>query len=111
MRCEIRQAMELVDDAIGKLSTGFSAIGELLPRGLPESAPGVEIHAQVGKVVTALQFQDMVDQLLCHALVRLDALERKLEAAGTLARAPAPGRARPRAVAQRRMDAGELELF
>ena len=99
MRREISQAIELVDDAIGKLTRGFDSMGESMARGMPANE-AARIRGEVVKVATALQFQDMVDQLLRHALLRLDSLAEALGRAGAPGQAPAPGEARPRPVAR-----------
>ena len=110
IRREIDQARDLVRDAIEKLTAGFARIGELTAPGAVEDVRTSAILNEVSSVVTALQFQDMVEQLLVHTLKRLDAVEKALEAGETLA----PGRREPintRPVAQRHLDPGDVELF
>lgn len=70
-----------------------------------------EVDAQVSRAVTALQFQDMVSQLLNHALQRLSALETVLHQLGGLGgrlRDDMVGRDANEAIAALRQETGKI---
>jgi len=108
MRREIDQARELLLDAIGKLTAGFAGVRDVIAES--GQAPSAKLDQEISAIVTALQFQDLLDQILGHALRRLDAIEGALgivtEGSGAAETAP-----RGKPVAQRQMDAGDMELF
>ena len=105
MRREIGQARDLMRDAVDKLLQSFDAIAQAAQSGGLDPRASARVRQEIGTVVTVMQFQDMVDQLLGLVLKRVDALDA---AGGGAAGAPATA-ARP--VAQRHMDAGDAELF
>ena len=116
MRREIGQARELLRDAIEKLMLSFTAIGQAADvEGKAERSDArARVIREVGVAVTALQFQDMVDQLLNHVLKRVDALEEEIGLEAASAAPPGNAAASPtsgKPVSQRRMDPGESELF
>lgn len=135
MRREIAQARELLHDAVEKLVTSFMKISALAHAEVGKVAGGVSVQeakglaacikSEVDSAVTALQFQDMIDQLLNHTLKRLDILEQALTEAGgpegyidggMLAQPSATagdvsGLSAAKPVLQKHMDPGDVELF
>lgn len=83
-RSELTRLRSLIDDAAGRLMASFSEIGEISARdGAHNQAQDME--RAVGNAISALQFQDMANQLVGHAAQRIELLERL---AGSLARLP-----------------------
>ena len=116
MKRELGQARDLLRDAIGKLTTSFGNIDSLLGEIGEHEELKRKVDQEIGAVVTALQFQDMIDQLLNHTLGRLDAIERELGAGQTPGKTPGdvagqqdqqPGKP----VTQVHLDPGDIELF
>lgn len=107
MRREIGQARDLMRDAVEKLLLSFTAIAQAAEAADLEKAALARLQREVGVVVTVLQFQDMVDQILGHVLKRVDALQA--EGGADADAAAAPTKARP--VEGRHMEAGDVELF
>jgi len=105
MRREIGQARDLVRDAVEKLLGSFDAVAAATRAGGLAPEVQARVQREIGTVVTALQFQDMVDQLLGHVLKRVEAIEQ-VAGGGTGA-----GATQAKPVAQRHMDAGDAELF
>lgn len=107
-RAELDQLRELLADAIARLVTSFGALYGLAERG-QASAPGGGINAdfarQVNDAVTALQFQDMANQLVGHIDSRVAVIERLAEDS-ELTPAPSSQAIRPARAAQ-----GSAELF
>lgn len=115
MRREIGQVRELLRDAIEKLSDGFMRIDAVVAERSRDAGLAAEVRKQAADVVTTLQFQDMVDQLLNHTLKRLDVIEQHLAGRRTSGGGePAEEGSRLSAskpVAQRQMDPGDVDLF
>jgi len=87
-RAELEQLKELLSDAILRLVTSFSALYGLAERGqatAPEGGINADFAQQVNKAVTALQFQDMANQLVGHIDTRVAAIE---QLTGSSAKAP-----------------------
>lgn len=83
-RSELGRLRNLIDDASARLLSSFDAIGEISARRFqPEQLQDME--NAVGNAVSALQFQDMANQLVGHAVERIELLER---VAASLARLP-----------------------
>lgn len=83
-RNELGRLRSLIDDASERLMSSFNEIGEISAHQLePGSMQDMEIA--VGNAVSALQFQDMANQLVGHAVQRIELLER---IAASLARLP-----------------------
>jgi len=78
MRREIEQARELLLDAVGKLITGFGGVSRVIAESGPTSGTSAKLEREISAIITALQFQDLLDQILGHALRRLDAIEVEL---------------------------------
>ena len=111
VRREIGQARELALDAVGKLSAGFAGVNRAIAEAKPARAVAAKLGREISAIVTAMQFQDLLDQVLGQALRRLEAIEAEVgvepeKGAGTGAAAQ-----RGKAVAQRRVDPGDVELF
>ncbi len=119
-RCELDRLRSLIDDAAGRLMSSFSEIGEISARQTGQ-AQSHDMERAVGNAISALQFQDMANQLVGHAAKRIELLER---IAGTLARLPdvsadelaneVAGTVAARAdgpVEQACMDGGSVDLF
>lgn len=88
-RGELDRLRGLIDDAYERLMSSFGAIGALTERSLDKQADADEVredmdHA-VGNAISALQFQDMANQLVGHAAKRIASLERLTD---TLRRLP-----------------------
>jgi hypothetical protein len=107
MRREIGQARDLMRDAVEKLLLSFTAISQAAEAANLDEAALARMQREVGVVVTVLQFQDMVDQILGHVLKRVDAIE----AAGEGGDGGAAGPTKAKPVEGRHMDAGDVELF
>lgn len=75
MRREIEQARELLLDAAGGLTTGFAGVCRVISESGPTPGTSAKLEREISAMVTALQFQDLLDQILGHALRRLDAIE------------------------------------
>jgi len=74
-RGELDRLRSLIDDASERLLSSFGEIGEISARQVqPEQRQDME--RAVGNAVSALQFQDMANQLLGHAVQRIELLER-----------------------------------
>jgi len=112
MRQEIGQARELLLDAIGKLCAGFSGVTRAVRETGLAPVASARIDREVSSIVTALQFQDLLDQILGQTLRRLDAIEAGLGIAVKPGSA-SKGKGAPRAkrVTQRSVDPGDVELF
>lgn len=110
MRREIDQARELLRDAIGKLCAGFTGVTRVVAEAALAPGASANVDREISSIVTALQFQDLLDQILGQTLRRLDAIEAGLGMAGSTA---AASEAAPHAkrVAQRHVDPGDVELF
>src|SRR5437763_1374986 len=103
MRREIGQARELLEDAVDKLTGGFERVSVLLHEYGGDGSVVTRVDGELGRLVTALQFQDLLNQLLGHVAARLDAVQAVI--GGGVGDTPA------RPVAQRGLDEGEAELF
>lgn len=116
-RADLDRLQSLIADAGQRLMTSFDQIGEIAAR---ESA-AQEMADAVGNAVSALQFQDMAQQLVGHAAKRIEVLER---ITGPLSRLPqasvdelaaaVEGTVHERIngpVEQACMDGGSVELF
>ena len=114
MRREIGQVRELLRDAIEKLTAGFVNVGGLIRENARDPEFAAKADREVSAIVTALQFQDLLDQLLNHSLGRLEVIEAELQGA-TAPAAPVAGaegaRLNSRPVAQRHLEPGDVELF
>jgi hypothetical protein len=108
MRRDVGQARELIRDAVEKLLLSFDVIARSAAEGELDERTRARMQREIGVVVTALQFQDMVDQLLNHVLQRMTMVEQGL---GGSAGAADEARAADGPVAQRRMNEGDAELF
>ena len=106
MRREIGQARELLVDAIDRLSAGFAGVRRVVGESGLASA---KLDREMAAIVTALQFQDLLDQILGHALRRLDAIEGGVGATARTEGAEHAPHGQP--VAQSRMNPGDVELF
>lgn len=117
VRRDLEQARDLLHDAVDRLTASFTRIAALVDAAIMEGETAGPVQKEVGAVVVALQFQDLIDQLLGHALKRLDAMERtpvaavadRAAGAGEERKGGAP--AGPKPVAQRHLDPGDVELF
>ena len=83
-RSELGRLRSLIDDASDRLMASFGVIGELSAQQLASSQGAASEQAQdmeraVGNAVSALQFQDMANQLVGHAAQRIELLERIAE--------------------------------
>lgn len=120
-RADLDRLQSLIADAGERLMTSFNQIGELAVLQAPSADAANEIAEAVGAAVSALQFQDMAQQLAGHASRRIEVLER---ITGPLARLPdasaeelgaaVQGTVHERIngpVEQARMDGGSVELF
>jgi hypothetical protein len=122
MRHEITQARNLLNDAIDRLVTSFMNIHALVQDADAErtaaaaNAPAIadRIAAEVASAITALQFQDIMDQLLNHTLKRVALVELTLNDATEGASLP-DGSGRPgtgaRPVYQSQVSAGDIDMF
>jgi hypothetical protein len=114
---DLGQARDLLHDAVDRLTASFTSIVALVDGLSLEGEAAKQVHREVGAAVIALQFQDLIDQLLGHALKRLDVAQETLltspGAGGAAARAErdGPGSACAQPVTQRRLDPGGIELF
>lgn len=84
-RDELARLRSLIDDAAERLLSSFNVIGEISARGMAQGA-SQDMEDAVGNAVSALQFQDMANQLVGHAARRIEVLER---ITATLGRLPA----------------------
>ena len=83
-RSELDRLRSLIDDASERLMSSFGEIGEISAR-QSQHEQMEEMERAVGNAVSALQFQDMANQLVGHAAQRIELLER---IAGSLGRWP-----------------------
>jgi len=114
---DLSRLVTLLDDACRQLLLHFDAATAQV-RALPTDDPAGRERAcvEIGKAVTALQFQDLSSQLVAHAGDRLRYCADRLANAalggdeddeGVVCIAPS----RPNPVTQSEMDAGSVELF
>ncbi len=89
-RLDLDRLRYLIDDASGRLMSSFNLIGaysescmEAMPKNTDVAV--AEINQAVDAAVSALQFQDMANQLVGHAIERIALLEKITE---SLARLP-----------------------
>lgn len=83
-RAELDRLRSLIDDASERLMLSFDEIGEITARQVQQQQMK-DMERAVGNAVSALQFQDMANQLVGHAVKRIELLER---VAASLARLP-----------------------
>lgn len=120
-RADLDRLQSLIADAGERLMASFNQIGELASQQTPPPCAADAIANAVGDAVSALQFQDMAQQLAGHAARRIEVLER---ITGPLARLPdasadeltaaVEGTVHERIngpVEQACMDGGSVELF
>ena len=114
---DLGRLVTLLDDACRHLLQHFDA-ATVQVRALPTDDPAAKERAcaEIGKAVTALQFQDLSSQLVTHACDRLRYCADRLANAtlgsdddGEAVVCSAPSRPNP--VTQSEMDAGSVELF
>lgn len=121
---DLDRLQTLLSDACEALLVGFCGATERV-RALSASAAATDprapspfdaVMAELGRAVTALQFQDMASQLIAHTHQRLrncaDRIAREAmgddEDGTSIVEAPP---LRPNPVTQDEMDAGSVELF
>lgn len=120
-RADLDRLQSLIADAGERLMSSFNQIGELAAQQAPSPGAANEFEQAVANAVSALQFQDMAQQLAGHAARRIEVLER---ITGPLARLPdasadelgeaVQGTVHERIngpVEQACMDGGSVELF
>jgi DNA-binding transcriptional regulator YbjK len=83
-RSELDRLRSLIDDASERLMLSFGEIGEISARHIQREQMQ-DMACAVDNAVSALQFQDMANQLVGHAVQRIELLER---IAGSLRRLP-----------------------
>jgi len=113
---DLGQARDLLHDAVDRLTSSFTRIAELIESAALECDTAGRVQKEVGAAVVALQFQDLIDQLLGHALKRLDAAQEPVGASvpswtRTRGESDGGGLAGQKPVAQRHLDPGGVELF
>ncbi|MEO5732394.1 MAG: hypothetical protein ABIN96_02945 [Rubrivivax sp.] len=108
---DLDRLQRLLDDASGQLLDQFRIVNDQLVSGALEQA-----RQTIGGAITALQFQDMASQLICHTTHRLRGCADRIardsmgdDEDGTAWVEDAPQRPNP--VTQDEMDAGSVELF
>ncbi len=84
-RSELGRLRRLIDDAAERLMLSFGVIGEISAQPIQQEQMQA-LALAVDDAVSALQFQDMANQLAGHAVRRIELLER---VAASLARLPA----------------------
>lgn len=118
---DLERLQRLLDDACEALIDGFHGaahqLGEVIDDGRHELSPQLQNTLQtLYKTVTALQFQDMATQLICHTNSRLrscadqiarDAMGEDPDGEAVVDEGPL----KPNPVTQDEMDAGSVELF
>lgn len=82
-RAELDRLRSLIDDAAARLLSSFNVIGEISARQI-ERGQAQAMEDAVGNAVSALQFQDMANQLVGHAVRRIEVLERIAASLGRL---------------------------
>jgi hypothetical protein len=105
-KLEIAESRDLLREAIERLSAGFANLGELLRASELEPGFAAAAAREVSAIVTALQFEDRLDQSLSRALGNLEAIE-----AGLRGGAAQAARRKARPAPQRHSEPGESELF
>jgi len=118
---DLERLQRLLDDACEALIGGFHGaaqqLGDVIDDGRHELSPQLQETLQtLYKTVTALQFQDMATQLICHTNRRLrscadqiarDAMGEDPDGEAVVDEGPL----KPNPVTQDEMDAGSVELF
>jgi hypothetical protein len=108
---DLDRLRRLLDDAGDSLMRHFTNTNDSLGSGDVQQA-----RQQLGGAITALQFQDMANQLIAHTTKRLrncadriarDAMGDDEDGAAVIEEAPL----RPNPVTQDEMDAGAIDLF
>jgi hypothetical protein len=88
-RTELDRLRCLIDDASARLMASFDVISTLSGNGRKAVQTGSDAVTQdivqaVDNAVSALQFQDMANQLVGHAVQRIELLEKITESLGRL---------------------------
>ncbi len=81
-RGEIASVQDLLQEAIDALTVSFQDMAARDMRATPESSQ--QAGDILGRAITALQFQDMVSQLLGHVGCRIDAMDGVMRELNTL---------------------------
>ena len=107
---DLERLKTLIADAGDRLMTSFNVVGTLVPRPAHSEEEQRRLAGAIATAVTALQFQDMANQLTSHAQGRLTILQE------TLGRFcddvdPLLATTRLQPVAQAGMGAGSIDLF
>lgn len=110
---ELNRVQSIIDDASSQLMTSFDVLREGVVRRSDDWAGTPEGQA-ICSAMTALQFQDMVGQLMSGVSNRINVAAQLLDAPSTDADAKVASRATgfPReVVAQKDITVGDIELF
>lgn len=75
-RADLDRLKRLIEDAGERLMASFNLIGEIAAQHAVQSDAAHGMAEAVDNAVSALQFQDMAQQLLGHAAKRIEVLER-----------------------------------
>ncbi|HTT10204.1 MAG TPA: hypothetical protein VMG60_04875 [Burkholderiaceae bacterium] len=107
---DLERLKAMIADAGGRLLASFNVVGTLetqAPRGEAEQR---RLAGAISNAVTALQFQDMADQLTTHAQLRLATMHESL---ARIAHGVDPllATSRLQPVRQTGMGAGSIDLF
>jgi len=106
---DLERLKAMIADAGGRLLASFNAVGTL-ESGARDEAARQRLAGALANAVTALQFQDMANQLIGHAQARLATMQETLTriAQGV---DPLLATSRLQPVRQTGMGAGSIDLF
>lgn len=122
---EIERVAGIISEAVGKLSSSFDQMHQLaggMPRADHGDSPDTDLEQAVSEAVQALQFEDIAAQALAEAMRSISYLRdvaeevRTVDDAGELAARISRyhrtwAKMRRRAVLQKNLDTGSVDLF
>ena len=107
---DLERLKAMIADAGDQLMASFNIVGTLAPKGARSPDEQRELAGAIANAVTALQFQDMANQLTSHAQRRLTAQQEVL-ARFSDGLDPLLATTRLQPVRQAGMGAGSIDLF
>src|SRR5262249_40413012 len=78
IRADLERLKTMIGDAGDRLLASFNVVAALVPQAQSDASEQGRLNGAIGSAVTALQFQDMANQLTAHAQRRLGKLQETL---------------------------------
>jgi hypothetical protein len=107
---DLERLKMMIADASDRLLASFNVVGLLAKRPVRDEAEQRRLKCAVANAVTALQFQDMANQLMAHAQRRLTSVHETLSKLSDGAD-PLLASSRLQPVRQAGLGAGSIDLF